>query len=120
MEGLHRIDSGIPDHHWDSVIVFDCRWLGARIYQLRNHQSLQRSQPRNQLADLHSRDGCWCCTSFLCEAEWAKLANALPATPALADQASSGSGPSEREGVVPDLTSRCWKTGMRNASASHR
>jgi hypothetical protein len=35
-------------------------------------------------------------------------------------QASSGSGPSATEGVAPDLISRCWKTGRRVESVSHR
>ena len=35
-------------------------------------------------------------------------------------QASSGSGPNERDGTVFELDCRCWKTGMRVESVFHK
>jgi hypothetical protein len=34
LEGLHRIDPGIPDHRCHSVFVLNCRWSGAWVHQL--------------------------------------------------------------------------------------
>src|ERR1700745_2142372 len=55
MEGLLRIDPGIPDHRWHSVLVFNRRWPGTWIHQLRGCERMQRSRSRNQLADLSAR-----------------------------------------------------------------
>ena len=109
MEGLHRIDPGIPDNRWHSIRVFNCRWPGAWIYQLRGREGIQRSRSRDQLAYLSARD-CARAVFRLC-AQQNRLAQF---------QASSGSGPSDSEGAVAVLTAPRRNAGIRQPSASQK
>jgi hypothetical protein len=100
---------GIPDHRWYSILVFNCRRLGAWIYQLRSCERIQRSPSRDQLAYLPARD-CPRGVFGLC-AKPDGLAQI---------QASSGSGPSEREGDVAVLTAPRRNAGIRQPSGPQK
>jgi hypothetical protein len=103
-----------------AFIGINCRRPGARIYQLHDYQGLQRSQPRNQLADLCPRDRADVVFRFCAEPNGlAQLIDDLHFL-RCADQASSSSGLSERGGIAVAVAAWRRKTGRRVEIVLHR
>jgi hypothetical protein len=108
MQNVARIDwkdytesiPGILDHRWHSVLVFNFRRSGARIYELPDLERIQRSRSRNQLAHLPA---CDCARGVF----------RLCAKPNGLAQISSGSGPSDSESALALSDSRVKREGLR-------
>src|ERR1043165_8699471 len=137
MARLHRIDSGVPDHCWHSVLVFNCRRPGAGVHQLRGGEGIQRPRARDWLAHLPARDCAGVVLRFctkpnvvtfvatgLCRITLILSATEetarRPVATIISAQASPGSGPSESEGTGDVLTAPRRSAGIRQPNASQK